>query len=104
MSDENGIKWLVEERDRLKARCEVLENELVRRDGAPPMVEEHFHVELTPEEVRMATILGESTRAIADKMVDMLSRHIVSRSLHRISVSPEGAYRLCFLSPTWKPT
>lgn len=104
MSDENGIKWLVEERDRLKARCEVLENELVRRDEAPPMVEEHFHVEVPAEEVRMATALGESTRVIADKLAGMLARHIINRSLHRISVTPGGAYRLCFLSPTWKPT
>ena len=103
MSDEGGLRWLVEERDRLNARVAVLENELVRRDAATPMVDEHFYVEVPAEEVRMAAILGESTRAVADQMADMLARHIISRSLHRISVAPGGAYRLCFLAPTWKP-
>lgn len=104
MADEmaNGLKWLVEERDKLKQRVAVLENELVRRDAAS-MVEEHFYVELSRTEAYAHTVMGDSTKAIADSMAAQLARHIVNRSLHRISVSPDGDYRLSFLSPTWKP-
>jgi hypothetical protein len=77
-----GVKWLVEERDRLKARVAVLENELVRRDAAPPTPPEAFFVEV-PYEVALRH--AHSGKAIADLFVPQLAREVIARSLHRIT-------------------
>ena len=97
MSDENGIKWLVEERDRLKARCEVLENELVRRDAAGPPKTDAFFVQVFDEEARATRYRG-GQKAIADMLVDRLAKEIVYRSTHKISVMPDKTLRLyCYV-------
>lgn len=97
MSDENGVRWLVEERDRLKARVAVLEDELVRRDAAVPFDERSFFLEVDPLYVRQVTVEGRSTRAIADRMAGDLALEIVKRALHQIRVMPDGSLRLYFL-------
>jgi hypothetical protein len=92
-----GVKWLVEERDRLKARVAVLENELVRRDAAPPTPPEAFFVEVDPLSVQTMTYSGQTQMAVADQLVGHLAREIVRRSLHRLSAMPDGSIRLYFL-------
>lgn len=99
----NGLKWLVEDRDQLRQRVAVLENELVRRDSVS-LVDEHFFIEVSAQDAYAHAIKGASTKAIADALAQQLARHIVGRSLHRISVMPDGGYRLAFLAPTWKPS
>lgn len=99
MSEQNGIQWLVEERDRLKARVAVLENELVRRDAVSPTPPEAFFVEIDPMEIEpMLRYNGKpGLRAVADTLVPRLAEEIVKRSLHRIGTTPTGAVRLYFL-------
>lgn len=104
MSDENGIKWLVEERDRLKARCEVLENELVRRDEAEtraPPPHEQFSIGV--DAMALATMLPLNKHRLADILVSEISREIINRSLHKISKMKDGSLRLWCLVRTQRP-
>ena len=98
MSEQNGIQWLVEERDRLKARVAVLENELVRRDAVSPTPPEAFFVEVDPLSVRTMTYSGQTQMAVADQLVGQLAREIVKRSMHRLSPMPDGSIRLYLMS------
>lgn len=95
MSDEakNGIKWLVEERERLQARVAVLESELVRRDEAAP-VWGRFSVQIDELEAQRIMLTGETT--VPFVFAERLAREIVVRSLHRIAKGPNGDLRLFF--------
>lgn len=100
-----GIKWLVEERDRLKARCEVLENELVRRDEAEtrhPPQDEQFFIQVDPLSVPVELYRGDMER-IADLLVKDLSKEILNRSLHKISKMKDGSLRLWCVVRTQRP-
>jgi len=105
VSDENGIKWLVEERDKLLARVAVLENELVRRDELETRKSpegESFSIGV--DALALAAMLpGNNTAKVADLMVQQLSREIVARSLHKISKMKDGSLRLWCLVRTERP-
>lgn len=107
MSEQNGIQWLVEERDRLKAQVAVLENELVRRDALETRApkDEQFSIEV--DALALASMLpsgGPGGRErVADIMVAQLSREIITRSLHRVSRMKDGSLRLWCLVRTERP-
>lgn len=104
MSDENGIKWLVEERDKLLARVAVLENELVRRDELEtrkPPESESFSIGV--DAMALASMLPMNKHRLADILVHELSREIVNRSLHKISKMKDGSLRLWCLVRTERP-
>lgn len=100
-----GVKWLVEERDRLLARVAVLENELVRRDELEtrkPPESETFSIGV--DALALATMLpGNNTAKVADLMVHELAREIINRSLHRIIKMRDGSLRLWCLVRTERP-
>lgn len=98
MSDE-GIKWLVEERDRLKARCDVLENELVRRDAVGPRFDGAFYIQVFPEQVMLEIYASRDRKnVVAEYLVRDLAKEIVSRSLYTLTKMPDGTLRLYFLA------
>lgn len=99
MSEQNGIQWLVEERDRLKARVAVLENELVRRDAAGPRLDGAFFVQVFPEQVmREMHSSRDRKNVVADYLVHDLAKEVVRLSLHTITKMPDGTLRLYFLA------